>query len=105
MVKAALSSAGPEMMLLGTSPVASVGRSSATLAGRDCTALNQSVFLAVMKNTASVISLESASVVWASVDVTVTTVYVTQAAFMAPASSPGNVTAKRDGVGSSATRI
>lgn len=44
-------------------------------------------------------------VVWASVDVTVMTVSVTQAASMAPASSPGSVTARRDGAGSSATRV
>lgn len=44
-------------------------------------------------------------VVWASVGVTVMTVSVTQAASMAPANSPGNVTARRDGVGSSATRV
>ncbi len=44
MVTAARSSAGPGMMLLGTSPVASVGRSYATLAGRDSTALNVSGF-------------------------------------------------------------
>ncbi len=44
-------------------------------------------------------------VVWASVGVTVTTVSVTQAASMAPANSPGNVTARRAGVGSSATRV
>lgn len=44
-------------------------------------------------------------VVWASVGVTVTTVSVTRAASMAPANSPGNVTARRAGVGSSATRV
>lgn len=44
-------------------------------------------------------------VVWASVAVTVMTVSVTQAASMAPVNSPGNVTARRDGVGSSATRV
>ncbi|KAA8595516.1 hypothetical protein FQN60_010807 [Etheostoma spectabile] len=64
----------------------------------------QSVFLAVMKNTAFVRNLESASVVWASVGVTVMTVSVTQAAFMAPANSPGNVTVRKDGVVSSAIR-
>lgn len=44
-------------------------------------------------------------VVWASVAVTVMTVSVTRAASMAPANSPGNVTARRAGVGSSATRV
>lgn len=44
-------------------------------------------------------------VVWASVDVTVMTVSVTQAASMAPANNPGSVTARRDGGGSSATRV
>lgn len=44
-------------------------------------------------------------VVWASVGVTVMTVSVTRAASMAPANNPGNVTARRDGVGSSATRV
>lgn len=67
--------------------------------------LQQFVFLAVMKNTASVINQESASVVWASVGVTVTTASVTQAASMAPVSSLGNATARRAGVGSSATRV
>lgn len=41
---AAPSSVGPETMLSGTSPVASAGISYATLAGRDNTALNVSVF-------------------------------------------------------------
>ena len=41
---AAQSSAGPEMMLLDTSPAASVERSCATLAGRANTALNVSGF-------------------------------------------------------------
>lgn len=44
-------------------------------------------------------------VAWASVAVTVTTVSVTQAASTAPANSPGNVTARRAGAGSSATRV
>lgn len=44
-------------------------------------------------------------VVWASLDVTVTTVSVTQAASMAPANSPGSVIARRAGVVSSATRV
>lgn len=44
-------------------------------------------------------------VVWASVGVTVMTVSVTRAASMAPANNPGNVTARRDGAGSSATRV
>lgn len=44
-------------------------------------------------------------VVWVSAAVTVTTASVTQDAFMAPASSPGSVTARRDGVDSSATRV
>lgn len=44
-------------------------------------------------------------VVWDSVGVTVMTVSVTRAASMAPANNPGNVTARRDGVGSSATRV
>lgn len=44
-------------------------------------------------------------VAWASVGVTVMTVSVTQAASMAPANSPGSVTARRDGVGFSATRV
>lgn len=44
-------------------------------------------------------------VVWASVGVTVMTVSVTQAVSMAPANSPGNVTVRRDGVVSSATRV
>lgn len=47
----------------------------------------------------------SPDVVWASVGVTVTTVSVTRAASTAPANSPGNVTARRDGAGSSATRV
>lgn len=102
---AALSSAVPEMMPLDTSPVASVEKLYATLAGRASTALNQSVCLAAMTNMASVINLESASVVWASVAVTVMTVSDTQAVFMAPASSHGSVTARRDGADSSATRI
>lgn len=42
MAMAALFSADPAMMLLGTSHVVSVGRSYATLAGRDITALNVS---------------------------------------------------------------
>lgn len=42
MAMAVLFSADPAMMLLGTSHVASVGRSYATLAGRDGTALNVS---------------------------------------------------------------
>lgn len=42
MAMAALFSADPAMMLLGTSRVVSVGRSYATLAGRDSTALNVS---------------------------------------------------------------
>lgn len=105
MEKVALSSVGPGMMLLDTSPVASEERSYATPAGRGNIVLNQSVYLAVMKNMASVTNLESASVVWVSVAVTVTTASVTQDAFMAPASSPGSVTARRDGVDSSATRI
>lgn len=46
-----------------------------------------------------------AGVVWVSVGVTAMTASVTQAAFMAPANSPGNVTARRDGVDSSATRV
>lgn len=41
----------------------------------------------------------------ASVGVTVTTVSVTQAASTAPANSRGSVTARRDGAGSSATRV
>lgn len=40
-----------------------------------------------------------------SAAVTVMTASVTQDAFMAPASSPGSVTARRDGVDSSATRV
>lgn len=44
-------------------------------------------------------------VVWASAAVTVMTVSVTQAASMAPANNLGSVTARRDGVGSSATRV
>lgn len=44
-------------------------------------------------------------VAWASVGVTVMTVSVIQAASMAPANSPGNATARRAGVGSSATRV
>lgn len=44
-------------------------------------------------------------VVWASVGVIVMTVSVTQAASMALANNPGNVTARRDGAGSSATRV
>lgn len=44
-------------------------------------------------------------VVLVSAAVTVMTASVTQDAFMAPASSPGNVTARRDGVDSSATRV
>lgn len=44
-------------------------------------------------------------VVWASVGVTVMTVSVTRAASMAPANNPGSVTARRDGAGSSATRV
>lgn len=44
-------------------------------------------------------------VVWVSVGVTVTTVSVTPAASMAPANSPGNVTARRAGAGFSATRV
>lgn len=44
-------------------------------------------------------------VAWASVGVTVTTASVTQAASMAPANSRGNVTARRDGADSSATRV
>lgn len=103
--KAALFFAGHEMMLLDTSLAASVERSYATLAGRDSTALNQSVFQDVMKNTASVINQESASVVWALAGVIVMTASVTQAAFMAPANSLGSVTARRGGVGFSATRI
>lgn len=47
----------------------------------------------------------SPDVVWASVGVTVTTVSVTRAASMAPANNPGNATARRDGAGSSATRV
>lgn len=43
--------------------------------------------------------------VWASVAVTVMTVSVIQAASMAPANSPGSVTARKDGVGSSAIRV
>ena len=43
--------------------------------------------------------------VWASVVVTVTTVSATQAASMAPASSPGSATARRDGAASSAIRV
>lgn len=42
MAMAALFSADPAMMLLGTSRVVSVGRSYVTLAGRDSTALNVS---------------------------------------------------------------
>lgn len=44
MATAALSSAGPETTLSDTSPVASVGRSYATLAGRGSTALSVSGF-------------------------------------------------------------
>lgn len=44
-------------------------------------------------------------VVWVSAAVTVMTASVTQDAFMAPANSPGSVTARRDGVDSSATRV
>lgn len=47
----------------------------------------------------------SIDVVWASKGATVMTAFVTQAASMAPANSPGNVTARRDGVGYSATRV
>lgn len=41
----------------------------------------------------------------ASVGVTATTVSVTPAVSMAPVNSPGSVTARRVGVGSSATRV
>lgn len=44
-------------------------------------------------------------VVWALVGVTAMTASVTRAASMAPANNHGNVTARRDGVGSSATRV
>lgn len=44
-------------------------------------------------------------VVLVSAAVTAMTASVTQDAFMAPASSPGSVTARRDGVDSSATRV
>lgn len=47
----------------------------------------------------------STDVVSASVDVTAMTASVTQAAFMAPANSPGSATVRRAGAASSAIRV
>lgn len=105
MERAVPSSADPEMMRLDTSPVENEEKLFATLVGRASTALNQSVCLDVTKNMASVINQESASVVWASVVVTVTIVSDILAVCMGLASSHGSAIARKDGVDYSATKI
>lgn len=105
MERAVLFSADLEMMPLDTSPVGNEEKLFATRVGRASTALNQSAFLDVMMNMASVINQESANVVWALVAVTAMIVFDIPAVCMGLANSHGSATAKKDGVDSSATKI